>query len=143
MSRPSDAFLRHVPAHDVVAALRHERQLLATPLRLIADAEKADVQLGADRLHLAEMSADLAAGLVDVLQRRARQLDLTARLQRHRAVAAIGQRDQLAILEDWFPAEAGQAPQHRADALRPVVGQRAIVLQPVGEFLVLGADPPL
>ncbi len=65
------AHLRHVVAHDLIAGARHPLGLVARPFRLEAHAEEADAELGADRLHLGEMVADLGAGLVDRFHRRA------------------------------------------------------------------------
>ena len=95
-----------------------------------------------DLLHLVEVGVHLAAGLVQGLQRRARQLELAARLQRDVA-AGLLQRDRESLLEDGLPAEAGgQALQQGADAARALVGQPAQVLLGEAELLVLGADPP-
>ena len=45
--------------------------------------------------------------------------------------------------EHQFPAEPGKGFQDTANALPPFVGERAVVVEPVGEFFVFGADAPL
>jgi len=101
------AFLRHVVAHDLVAALRHPGRIGARPFRLEAHAEQADAELRADFLHLAQMRAHFGAGLVNVFQGRAGQFELAARLQGD-AAAIHGQGDGIAVLVDRLPAETLQ-----------------------------------
>jgi hypothetical protein len=79
---------------------------------------------------------------VDGGERRARQLELAARLQADVRAVLARQRDDRAALLDRRPAEPGQAAEQRADAARTLVGDRAVVVEPEGELLVLGADPP-
>jgi hypothetical protein len=88
------------------------------------------------------MLVHLVAGVVERRDRRARQLELAARLQRDVAGLAA-QRDDLAVLLDRLPAEAQQPLQDGADAVRPLIGQRPQVAGAEGELLVLGADAPL
>jgi hypothetical protein len=65
---------------------------------------KPTPQLLADRLHLFEVAPGLGAGLVQVLERRARQLELAGRFQADAAVRPR-QRDDLAAFLDGFPAD--------------------------------------
>ena len=73
-----------------------------------AEAEEAEAEPVADRLDLLEVAAGLGAGLVQVLERRARQLELAGGLEADGAVGA-GQGDDLAAFLDRLPAELGQA----------------------------------
>src|SRR5690606_35247495 len=95
-----------------------------------------------DGLDLLQVAADLAAGLVDVLQRRAGQFELPCRLQRHRGATAQ-QRDGAPVLVDPVPAEARQRLQQRLDAALAVELRRAQVIEAESELLVLGADAPV
>ena len=88
MSRPERADPRHVPQHDLVAALGHDRQLVAALVGPHAEAEEADPALLADRLDLVEVAAGLGAGLVQVVERRARQFELAGGLEADVAVGA-------------------------------------------------------
>ncbi len=88
------------------------------------------------------MSGGLAAGLVQVLQRRAREFELAGGLQRHRG-AVLFQRDQVTAFQHRGPAELGQTLEHGADALRPLIRRRAQVGEAEAELLVLGADAPV
>ena len=98
------ADLRHVVEHDRVAALGHDRQLGARLVRPHAEPEEAESQPLADRLALVEMASRLGAGLVQVLQRRAAQLELARGLQADVPVRAA-QRDDVAALDDRLPAD--------------------------------------
>src|SRR5690606_22215979 len=117
------------------------RHVLAPPLGLEAHAEEADAQRVGHLAHLAQVAAQLDAGLVDVLQRRAGQLQLAGRLQGHRRAAA-GQGDDVAALLHRGPAEAGQALEQGLDAALAIERRRAQVVQAEAELLVLGADAP-
>ena len=61
------------------------------------------------------MLRHLGAGLVQIVERRARQLELPAGLERHRRLAAP-QSDEIVAVEDGLPAEALQVLQQREDA---------------------------
>ena len=136
------ALAGHVGAHDPVAVLGHDRHVGPGPVRGEADAEKADLQLLADRLDLGQVGVDLVAGLVQVLPRRPGELDLAARLQRHR-LAVEGERDRPAVLHHRPPPETPAQPlEQGAHPAVAVVGERLAVAQPEAEFLVLGADAP-
>ena len=95
------------PQHDLVAPLGHDRQLGAGLVGPHAEPEEADAELLADRLDLFEVAAGLGAGLVQVVERRARQFELARGLQADAAVRA-GQRDDVAALLDRLPAIARQ-----------------------------------
>ena len=133
---------RHVAHHDLVAALGHHRQLGACLVGPHAEAEKADVATLADRLDLFEMATRLGAGLVQILERRAGELELAGGFEADRAVRAA-QGDDLAAFLDRFPAEFLHVEQDVADAARLVIGGRAVVRTVEDELLVLGADPPV
>ena len=135
------ALLRHVGAHDPVALLRHPGHVLAPPSGIEAEAEKADAQLSRHLPDLAQMLSNLPTGLVQGLNLVARELDLTARLQGDGA-AALGERNEIAVLEHRLPVESRESFEHGPDAHRPVIGERPQIVEPVGELLVLGADPP-
>ena len=87
------------------------------------------------------MPPGLGAGLVQIVERRARKLELAGRLQADRAIGA-GKRDHIAAFHHRPPAEAGQAHQQIANAARLVIARRAVVAHAVDELLVLGADTP-
>ena len=80
---------RHVVEHDLVAALGHDRQLGAGLVGPHAEAEEAEAELRSPTaLHLLQVAAGLGAGLVEILERRARKLELAGGLQADRAVGA-------------------------------------------------------
>ncbi len=132
----------HLIAHDDVAALGHPGHLRARRFGIEAHAQHADAELVADLLHLLQMGLHLIAGLVDRLDRGAGKLELSAGLQRDVAGPA-GERDDIAVFFHRLPAEALQAAEQGADALRPLIGHAAKGLQIEAEFLMLGADAPL
>ena len=136
---------RHVAAHDVVAALGHDRQLGAGLVGPHAEAEEADAEALARLLDLGEVAAGLGAGLVQGLERRAREFELAGGLQADAAVVA-GKRDDVGAvgggLLDRAPAVARQVGEQVADAAGLVVGRGVVVTPRVDELLVLGADPP-
>ena len=137
------ALLGHVVAHDAIAALGHPGDVVAPPFGLEAEPEHADAERLGDRAHLVEMLVHLRAGLVQGLDRRARQLELAARLEGD-AGAALLQGDRAVLLADGAPAEARrQALQQRAHAALALVGERPQIAVGVAELLVLGADPPV
>ena len=95
--------------------------------------------------HLREMRHQLGRSLVHVLDRRARQFELAARLERNRAAAGdVEQADDVVALHDRLPAEQMlHAVEQRADGAAAGIGHRAVVFDREGEFLVLGADAEL
>ena len=76
-----------------------------------------------DLAHLRQMRHQLALGLVHGLDRRARQFELAARLQRDRAAAGdVVEADDVALLHDRLPAEQElHAFEQRADAARALI----------------------
>src|SRR5262249_40632993 len=84
----------------------------------------------------------LDMGLVNGLDRRARELELAARLERDRPAAGdVAEPDDVLPLHDRLPAEeVAHAVEQRADAARAVVGHRLVTGEREGEFVVLGAD---
>ncbi len=77
------------------------------------------------------------------LDRRARQFELSAGLQRNRAAAGdVIQSDDVAVLHDRLPAEQElHAFQQRADAARAFVSHGMVAGKRERRFFVLGADP--
>ena len=69
-------------------------------------AQHPGADLVADLAHLCQMRVYLVAGLMDVFQLRAGQLELPARLQRDRAAVLMTQRDDVVAFVDRHPAEA-------------------------------------
>ncbi len=136
------ADLRHVGRHDLVAALRHHRHVGARPVRRHAEAEEADAERLRDLAHLRQMRHQLGRGLVHVVERRARQFELPARLERDRAAAGdVEHADDVVALDDRLPAEQMlHAFEQRADAALALIGHRPMVGDREGELLVLGAD---
>ena len=118
------ALLGHVLAHDLVAALGHPVHVLALPFRREAEADEAGADLARDLLDLVEVLFVLLGRLVQGLERRTREFELAARLERDAGVVAL-QRDRVVAFGDRLPAEARHAFQHGADAVRPVIGQAA------------------
>src|SRR6187200_2103935 len=137
---------RHIALHDPVALLRHHRRLNESPFRREAEPKEADAEIARDFPHLGEMLADLFAGLVDRLERCARQLELTPRLETDgaapRAVLAP-KGDDVVLLGDGVPAEIPQSLEQRADAAVAVIRDRCAALFVEAELLVLGADAPI
>ena len=85
------------------------------------------------------------AALMDGLQRRAGELELSARLERDRAAAGhIGKADDVRPVHDRLPAEQMlHADEQRADRAAALVGHRLAGIGGERELLVLGAGPPL
>ena len=134
--------LRHVGPHDRVAVLGHPRHLRARPLRMMPETEEPDVHLAGDHLDLLQVLADLVAGLVDGHHGGTGQLELSGGLESDGPPVRLRERDRESLLHNRFPAEACEALEERPDSARALVRQRPQVLQPIGELLVLGADPP-
>src|SRR3546814_2051892 len=100
-----------------------------------ADAEQSDAKLAVDLTELAQVLVHLFAGLVQVLERSARKLELAARLERDVGPVRAGERDHVPALADRLPAEALQADQHVPDPGAAVIGQRRVVGEPERELL--------
>jgi hypothetical protein len=132
---------RHVPQHDLVPALGHDRQVGAGLVRPEAQAEKAHAQLLANLLHLGEVPSGFGAGLVEIIKRRPGQFELSGGLEADIAVRP-GQRDDILALVDRLPPELGEPDEERVDAALLLVGRRVMIADRVDEFLVFGADPP-
>src|SRR6185437_8568960 len=108
-----------------------------------AEAEHAEAKLAHHGAHLRQMLAHLMAGLMQRLDRRARKLELAARLERDRAALIVGESDQSLAVAHRLPAEAHQSFEERTDAVGAVIGHGRVVAQTEDELLVLGADAPL
>src|SRR3546814_11971905 len=102
------------------------------PLGLEAHAQHGDANFLADLADLLEMGVHLDAGLVDGLERRARQLELPAGLQRDR-LAVLDQRDDVVAFRNRRPAVTLQFDQQPLDAGLAVIGQRAEIRRAVGK----------
>src|SRR6185437_9035334 len=136
------ALLRHVAAHHGITPFGHPRHVVASRRRMKTHGEQAEAELTGHGAHLMQMLIHFAAGLVQVLDRRARQLELAAGLERDGAAAAVAEADQIAGIEHRLPAEAGEPLQQGADAIGTIIGHGRAVVQPEDELLVLRADAP-
>src|SRR6185437_7839732 len=67
--------------------------------------------------------------------------ELAARLERDRGAAAAEADDRIAV-QHRLPAEATQALEQRANAIRALIGHGMKIRAAENEFLVLGADAP-
>ena len=125
-----------------IAAFRHRRHLAKRPFRRHANAEETDTQRTSDFAHLRKVRHQLAGGLMHGLDRRARELELTSRLERDGAAAGhVVEADDVFGLHDRFPSE--QMPhsvEESLDAARAVIRDRGVALERECEFLMLGAD---
>ncbi len=92
------------------------------------------------------MAADFLAGLKQRLQRRARQLELAAGLQRDRAAEfgrRLFQRDHVFFVVDGTPAEfLRHALQQRQNTGGSFIRHRAKAIDIEGDFFVLSPNPP-
>ena len=79
MSEASD--LAHIIAHDLVPALWHHRGFFERPDGRKSEPQKAYTEAIRNRPDLLKVLTNFVTGLVDVLKRRARQLELSAGLQ--------------------------------------------------------------
>src|SRR5262249_8318009 len=107
-----------------------------------ANAEKPDPQWTRDFTHLREMRHQLAAGLMHRLDRAARKLELTSRLERDRAATGhIVEADDVVALHDRLPAEqVAHSVEQRLDAARPRVGHGVMAFERERELFVFGTD---
>ncbi len=89
------------------------------------------------------MRHQFGLGLVHGLDRRARQFELAAGLQRDRAATGdVVKPDDVAALHDRLPAEQKlHAVKQRADPARAFIRHGLMALQRERGFLVLGAEP--
>ena len=131
----------HMPQHDFVAALGHDRQFVAGLVRPHSEAQKTLAGLGPDRLDLIEVPPGFGAGLVQVFQRRARQFQLPGRFQTDRAVAAR-QRDNVAAFDHRLPAVVLKRFEQIADPALFSIAGGVVIGGAIDQFLVFGPDPP-
>ena len=127
--------------HDVVAALGHDRQFGAGLVGPHAEAKEAGSRARTNGLYLFHMARGLGAGLVQGLQRCARQLELAGRLEADGAIGTL-HRDDVATLFNGLPAELTQREQQIADAAGLAIGGRVVILLAVDQLFMLGADAP-
>ena len=106
---------RHIAGHDRVAALRHRRRLGKRPFGAHAQGQKADAErLGHDAAS-GEMTIELVRGRVRVVERRARELKLSSRLERDGPLAAsVIKADQVPAVLECRPSRDGRACLPRA-----------------------------
>jgi hypothetical protein len=78
---PERAHPRHVLAHDPVALLRHPRDVVELAHRVAAESEEPDPHVLADGHQLAHVTRHLDLRGMHRVDRRARELDLAARLE--------------------------------------------------------------
>ena len=88
------------------------------------------------------MPPSLGAGLMQIVQRRTGQLELTSRLKADGAIRT-GQGNDISVLDNRFPPEFGKAKEKVSNAAGLVVGRGPMIGGAVDELLVLRADPPL
>ena len=136
------ADLGHVLTHDLVAALWHPGHFLARLARAEPQTDKDDTQLLGNLLALVQMRVRLAAGLMQVLQRRAGKFELATRLQGN-MLTVLGEADDIFALVHGLPAEPLQFSQNRADAVGSFIGQRLAGRGVVTELFVFRADQPV
>ena len=94
---------------------------------------------------MAKVTSCLGACLMDVAERRSGQLQLPARLERHRAAVTINHTDDVALLHDRLgtrPELGQEALKKRAHAGFAVIGDGGVILSVEQEFFMLGADFP-
>src|SRR3546814_1373544 len=88
------------------------------------------------------MPSGFRAGLMQVVEGRARQFKLARRFQADGAVLA-GKRDDLPAFLHRLPAIGGERHQEIVYAARLVIGGRAMIGGAVDELFVFGPDTPL
>ena len=110
----------HVVGHQPVAPLGHHRHLFVLPDRGGPQTDEVHADPVGHLAHLAQMFVHLVAGLVDRLQRRARQLQLSAGLEADIG-AVLLQPDDVVALEYGRTSRTAAAalPARRARTVRP------------------------
>ena len=105
--------------------------------------DETDTDLVGDILDVAQVGVHLVAGLVDRLQWRAAQFQLSARFQAD-IRAVLFQPDQVAFFQHRRPAVLIAQPfQHRQHTAFARIGNGAVRVLAIAEFLVLGPDAPI
>ena len=109
-----------------------------------AKAEKPDAERFRDLAQLREMGVALAAGLVDRLERCAREFELAAGFERDRALSGrLDEPDDVTGIDDRIPAEhLTHAFEQRPDAVVAAIGNRRIAVDVERKLFVLRSDPP-
>ncbi len=88
------------------------------------------------------MRVHFGTGLMQILQRCARELELPAWFKADGLTFHVHGND-VTVLNDWIPAKSGQPVEHRFHACRARVRDRHERIQVETELLVLGADQPV
>ena len=134
---------RHIAGHDRIAAFRHRRRLGEPPFGAHAEGEKADAERLGDNAASGEMALELGGGQMRVVERRARELELSSRFERDRAFAMrVIEADQGALVLDALPAEMGpHALQERPDAPFAAIRHGSMIGAIEGDLFVLRANP--
>jgi hypothetical protein len=134
---------RQVAPHDRIARLGHPGEIGLRREGVEPDAEPDQLELGGDVPQLREVPAHLHADLVDVLEGRSGQLELSAWLEGHRG-ASPGERDQRTAggLVLGCPAvPLDERLEHAEDAPLALVGDGSARFRVDPELLCLSADP--
>src|SRR6202008_2616633 len=113
------------------------RQVGARLVRPHAEPEKTEAKALADGFALVEMARRFGTGLVQILERCARQLELAGGLEADVAVLAL-ERNDIAVFEHRFPAIFGEAEEQIANAAALVPRRRVVIGAAIDEFLVFG-----
>src|SRR5690606_13900355 len=118
----------HVGRHYVVTGLGHTRRFGERPLGACSETEKTNAKRIGDLAQLREVRVALSACLVKAFERRARELELPARLKRDGALTRwLREADDVARIHDRLPAEQiPHALKQRADATVTFVRDRQV-----------------
>ena len=93
----------HIGIHQLVTALWHHRHLVMRPMWRGPKPDEANTNFVGNLFDVGEMLVHFVTGLMDRLERRAREFQLPTRLQRDIG-AVLGQTNQLAALFQRVPA---------------------------------------
>ena len=133
----------HIGAHDLVAALGHDRGFVHRPDRAGAKSDEADTEWFGDLPDFVQVLTDLVAGFVNMFEWCPGQFKLAAWLQAD-AGAVLFQPDQIAVFFNRGPVEPIAKPfQHRLDRRFAFIRQRLQVIPGETEFFMFGADAPV
>ena len=89
------------------------------------------------------MAANFIAGLMNMLQRRAGKLELTARLKRHARTIALQPDNMLAFINRLPAILVTQTFKQTAHRGRPFIRHGPQAIFQKSEFFVLGPNPPV
>ncbi len=138
--QPARAHLGHVFAHDLVAALGHERHVRPPRDGVEAERRKAEAKPGRHRTQPCDMRIELGFGFMQIRQRRAGELELPAGFQGKRGAIAL-QPDGVALVGDRDQPLGGlNRGQQITDAARLLIAGRPEIAQAKSESLMLRAN---